>query len=258
MANSVVSHAYATSGSVIGSTGVTTTHGFTLANGDVLYAFIYRGTADLGASPDTISGFACSGWTSLGFAQASAGNDGAIGVLRKVITDAGSEPSSYTFTATGDTQPTNPPAQAQCIVQVRGADTATPEDATTQVSAQVTNDFTPDNIDITTATATALVLAAHGASFGASEVSTGITFGAPSDYTLLGSGAVASNGTGAPRDVSLAVAYRLPGSAGAQAIGSWTHSPDDATREGHTAAVAVKEAVASSSRANRRGLLGVF
>lgn len=258
MACTVVASTGSTSGAVVGTTGLATTHGFTLADGDILYAFVYRGTADLGLSPDTISAFASSGWTQLAFAQATSGNDGSMGILRKVITNAAGEPSSYTITATGDSQTANGGyAQAQRIVHLRGGDIITPEDASAVISAQVTNDFTPDNVDITTATADAIVLVAHGAAFGASEASTGITFGAPSGYTLLGSGNVASNGTGAPRDVSLGVAWKAIAAAGAQAIGSWTHSPDDATREGHTAAVAVRSAVASVDPAGMLGLPGL-
>lgn len=254
MAISVVSHAYANSGSVAGGTGVTVTHGFTLADNDVLYCFVGRGTANLGAGADLISAFACSGWTELKFDQNSAGNDRAGSALRKVITTASGEPSSYTFTATGDT---NTMAQALCVVQLRGVDTATPEDATT-TSAIVTDDFTPDNVDITTATDGAVVLVAHLASFGAAEVSTGITFGAPSGYTLLGSGTIGSNGTSSPRDVAMAVGHATIATAGAQAIGSWTHSPDDATREGITWAVAAKPAASSETISDPFGVNGFF
>lgn len=231
----------ANSGNVAGNTGVVVTHGFTLVNGDVLYAFVGAGTATIGGS-ENITAFACSGWTQLDFEQQAGGNDRASAVLRKVITDAGSEGSTYTFTRTGDTVTRN---QKVVIYQLRGVDTTTPEDATT-TKADVTNDFTPDNVDITTVTAGAWVLAFHYASFGDTEAITGITPGAPTDYTLSSNAApFDANGTTTPRGGMVAVAHREIASPGAQSIGSWTHSPDDSTREGTTWAVAVRPAAVS-------------
>lgn len=256
MAISVVASVNGTDGSVVGTTGVTVTHGLTLADNDVLYAFCGVGTADLGSAPSLISAFACSGWTELSgsFVQNSGGNDRAGSVLRKVITTASGEPSSYTFTATGAADTT---AFVVTIVQLRGVDTTTPEDVALPTPSTITNDFTPASPAITTTTDGALNLAGHLASFGAAEVSTGITFGAPSGYTLLGSGAVASNGTSSPRDVSLAVAYKTVTTAATETPGSFTHSPDDATREGITWSVAVRPG-AVTGLSDPMGAFGFF
>ena len=74
-----------------GTSGITITKPASLADGDILYAIV---------AFDRITGgaFASSGWTALDNQGTTAGADLQTTVLRKVITDAGSEPSSYTFT----------------------------------------------------------------------------------------------------------------------------------------------------------------
>src|SRR3972149_912430 len=73
------------------TTGIVVTHGFTLVNGDVLYAF-------LGQGDDPGTAWTSSGWSELANGAGSTGNDMAMGVMRKVITNAAGEPASYTFT----------------------------------------------------------------------------------------------------------------------------------------------------------------
>lgn len=229
----------ANSGSVAGGTGIAVTHGFSLVNGDVLYAFCGTGVAASG-SPQLITAYASSGWTELtgSFEQQAGGNDRSGSILRKVITNAGGEPSSYTFTRTGDA--TNPFVQKVIIYQLRGVDTATPEDASA-VKNNGSDDFTPDNVDITTVATGAMVLIAHLAAFGDTEAITGVTPGAPSGYTLGSNCAPVDPSAGsAPRGIMLATAHAIPGTAGAQSIGVWTHTPDEATREYITWAVSVK------------------
>ena len=142
--------------------GVTVTHGWssgagTLADGDVLYAFL-----GMGDDPGTGWVDSLSAWTALTSTNqvTSTGNDRSSGVLRKVITDAATEPSTYTFRRSGNSATDN---IAAIVVRVRGADTTTPEDATPTAS-QGSNDFTPAGVNIDTATDGALILTFHLAS----------------------------------------------------------------------------------------------
>lgn len=208
-----------------GTDGLSITHGFTLQNGDVLYAFFTQ-------NDDTGTSVSCSDWTALTFTATATQDDILTSTLRKVITNAAGEPSSYTFVVNDNTG-----LDHMCVilVQLRGVDTTTPEDSTSQVSTGV-DDFTPDNVNITTSTSGAMVLIAHATNL-PNDTSATKTAGAPSGYTLIDS-TYDSAGTGL--ESWLSVAYATPASTGSQNIGSWTNSPDDSTSEYHTIAVAVK------------------
>lgn len=220
------------------TTGVTVTHGLTLANGDVLYAFLGQGD-DL-PDPPTADGWASSSggtWIQRANAQTGLGNDRAAGVLRRVVTDAGSEPASYTFTRLENNATDN---LIVCVVQVRGGDTTTPEDATTVIDETVTDDFTPDHPAITTNTDNALVLIAH--------LGVGITFvydsavaGAPAGYTLVDSGFYDDDANFSELFLAVAVLADA-GAAGSKDPGSWTHTGGDAADDGVVMSVAVKPA----------------
>lgn len=221
-------------GAIDGSVGITVTHGLTLADGDVLYAFLFRGDANTGSAPNQITAFDCSGWTTLSFQQNSGGNDRSGDVQRKVIVTASGEPASYTWTTTGDTDTQN---TVVVLIQTRTGDTGTPEDATTTV-LDGSNDFTPDAPDITTVTGGSLVITVHGAAYGAAESTAGDAAGAPSGYTLQRG--IFQSDAGAHRPVLLAVATLETTTPGAQTPGVWTHTPDEATREYLTWTVAVR------------------
>lgn len=204
------------------SAGVTVTHGFTLADGDVLYAFIGQGD-DLGTGWASSSGGT---WQQLANQATATGNDRASGVLRRVIINAGAEPATYTFTRPGSDAVNN---LAAIVVQVRNV-AATPEDATTTLS-QGSDDFTPSGIGITTTTGEALALTFHLASG-----VTGKTAGAPAGFDLVDS--VAAEAGSFP--LFLEVAATVKAAAGSVTVGSWTGTPDDATSEWDVITVAVR------------------
>lgn len=217
--------------------GVTVTHGFTLQNDDVLYAFVAQGD-DLGTTFVSSSG---GEWTQLAFNASPSGNDRAFGVLRRVVTNAAGEPSSYQFTMSGNTGGSDP--FAAVVVQVRGADTTTPEDATTTV-ANVMDDFTPANVTITTVSSDVLVLIAHEAAGLVDTMSTKTT-GVPSGWSLVNSELFA-NGVNATEQL-VTVASKTQASPDTVTPGSWTGTPDDAINDGTTVAVAIKAAVTTGA-----------
>lgn len=212
------------------TTGVTVTHGFTLANGDVLYAFL-----GMGDDPGTGWVDSAGTWTQLANQNGSSGNDMAMGVMRKIITNAAGEPSTYTFRRSGNNATDNLVA---IVVQVRGADPNAPEDQTTQISAYGTDDFTPDNVDITTQTNNAMVLVAHLASFTLAQWDTAHSAGAPNGYSNVNSENFDDNTNTFSLFLEVAADTDV-GNAGTQNIGSWTGT-GDAGAEYITAAVAVK------------------
>jgi uncharacterized repeat protein (TIGR01451 family) len=209
-----------------GAAGVSVTHGFTLANGDILYAFVF--SADDPGSWGSTSGGT---WSKLAEASDSGGADRIGAVLRRVVTNAAAEPASYTFVNPGGSNV----KMAVMIVQVRGGDTTTPEDATT-TSSIAQNDFTPDNADSATSTTGALLLAVHFAVNSNGFLDTKAA-GAPAGFTLIGS-TLGTAGSG--NDIFGEAAFRAETTAGAQVIGAWTGAPNDSTAEYITFAVAVK------------------
>jgi hypothetical protein len=203
-------------GNVAGGTGVVVTKPTGLANSDVLLACA-------SVVRTTLSGFASSGWTAVpsSFAWFTTGNDRAAEMLYKVVTSAGSEPASYTFTRTVD-------AATWCqnvhIVALRGIDNTTPFDATTAF-ADVQNDITPAQPAITTTTSGAMLVAFHmQTNAGAAEDGiSDIVAVAPSGFTLAGTAQTSTDGS-TNQDLFSAVAYKVAGAAGVQTPGSWLHS----------------------------------
>src|SRR3990172_430345 len=216
------------------TTGVVVTHGFSLVNGDVLYAFLGQGD-----DPGTVWASASGGtWTSVAFGASATGNDRAIGVLRRVVTNAGGEPSTYTFTINNNAVEN----LAAIVVQVRGASTSTPEDATPTVNFG-SNDFTPVAVSIDTVTANALVLTAHLGSGTATQYGGGDArpAGAPGGggYSIVNS-EVFYDGTNI-QSIFLEVAKNEDvGSPGTKSPGTWTGTADDSSSEWHVVTVAVR------------------
>jgi hypothetical protein len=233
MAASVVATAE-NSGVVVGTTGVVVTHGLTLVNGDVLVAFVGSGFTGMTA-------MASSGWTDpVAYMEQAGGNDRALGMLYKVITNAGSEPSTYTFTRTGDSVSST---QAVFIVQCRGVDTTTPIDATT-VLASLVDTFTPNPPDITTVTDGALVITANIMSAGLSETFAGVTPVAPSGFTLAGD-VIATDAGSVESDIQISVAYLVTGTAGVQTVPAWQTTGGTATWDNIGLTMALRPAAVS-------------
>lgn len=209
------------SGNVAGTTGITVTKPTGLANDDILYAIIAR---DWNSGGD----FACSGWTALAGQSTTPGRNFETTILRKVITDAGSEGADYTFTNSDSATR----ATAAVIAIVRGGDESTPEDATTTESAG-TDDPTPDSPSITTNTADALVLAFCTLN---DTTDAAVVYVAPSTYTLADSEVHEGDAT----SVSCGIAYATKASAGASGALTWQNTSGAAGSEWHTYTVAVK------------------
>jgi hypothetical protein len=125
---------------------------------------------------------------------------------------------------------------AVIVVQVRGADTTTPEDATTTTTAG-TNDFTPANATITTVTNDALILIAKTCSL-PDGVAAGKTAGAPSGWNLTNSEKFTAGVD--LFEILLEVADKVQVVADVVTPGDWTSSPDDATADWITVAVAIR------------------
>jgi len=231
----------------VGTTGISVTHGFTLTNNEVVYAFCGQGD-DVGSAWASASGGT---WTQLANRESTSGADQALGVLRRVITDAAGEPSSYTFTRTGNSGTDN---FVVVVLQVAGADTSTPEDATTTIDGGQ-DDTTPDNVDITTNTDNAMVLCAHLLSTFKGDWSQP-TAGAPSTYTNVNDDSFDNSVNNMSIFIEVAKDEDV-GSAGAQAIGSWTTTGGSAEDEFGTTAVAVKPASAAATRRYSLPILGV-
>jgi hypothetical protein len=211
--------------------GITVTHGFTLQDGDVLYVFLAR-SDDLGEP------WALSGWDNIMSIAGTTGNDIMCSALRKVITNAAGEPSSYQFlTAAG--AGTN--QQTAVMVQVRGADTTTPEDAQMADWLGTSNNFNPSDDDpgsgITVNTDGAMIIAAHAASM--NDGVTGKTPGAPSGMTLAdGIESVLAGQLGS----FMEVAYDENQTVGTVTGQTWTATPNDATSESYRCWITVKPA----------------
>lgn len=223
---SVIDSAVASTRADGDTVGIAVTHGFTLVNGDVLYAFLTR-TDDLGTA-----------WISTDWVQPTGlnsafttGNDMLSTCLRKVITNAAGEPASYTYVTSG-VSGTN--QQTACLVQVRDADTTTPEDAIGAVS-NVVNDFTPTPDTVTVVTDGALVLVAHFASM--NDGVSGKTGGAPSGYSLVDfTEEIFAGSLGSFVEVASLAGV----AAGVETPGAFTGTPDDATSDATCFTFAVK------------------
>jgi hypothetical protein len=219
-------------GRVAGGTGVVVTHGLTLLDEDVLVAFVGAARADQ-------TDFASTDWTVApsSYGEAAGGNDRAMAALYKVIASAAGEPSTYTFTRTGDSATH---AQAVIIVQCRGVDNSTPID-NTSIPGDESNTFTPNAPDITTVTDGALILTAKTMVSATTEVFDGVTPLAPSTMTLADSIVAGDGATGNP-DLMLAVAYKTGGSAGVQSLGLWQTTGGTATWDNALVTVALRVA----------------
>lgn len=233
------------SGVVAGGTGIVVTHGMSLANGDVLVAFA-------GAGFTGMTAFASTDWTEApsSYMEQAGGNDRAMSMLYKVISDAGSEPSTYTFTRTGDAISST---QAVFMLQCRGIDTSTPLDATS-VTASLVDTATPNPPDITTATDGALVITANIASAALSETFAGVTPVAPSGYTLAGD-VIATDAGSVESDIQISVAYLVAGAAGAQTVPAWQTTGGTATWDNIGLTVALRAAAESAESQSGRGSL---
>lgn len=210
------------------TTGITITHGFTLADGDVL-EFIYSQGDNNGTAAASSSGGT---WAQLVFVTASSGDDRILAGLRRVVTNAAGEPATYTFTMNSAASAN----QAGILLQIRGANTTTPEDVTA-TSSSGDNDFTPANVAITTITNDCLVIIAHHASL-PDGVSAGKTAGAPSGWTLID---VERYTAGADLfEVFLEVASLDVPTLGTVTPGAWTGTANDATAEWATIAIAIR------------------
>jgi hypothetical protein len=232
------------SGVVVGTTGVVVTHGLTLQDGDVLVAFIGSGFTGM-------TGFACSGWTDpTAYMEQAGGNDRALGMLYKVITNAGSEPSTYTFTRTGDSVSST---QAVFIQQWRGIDNATPIDATA-VLASLVDTSTPTPPAITTATDGAAIVTANIMAAGLSETFAGVTPVAPASFTLAGD-VIASDAGSVEHDIQISVSYLIAGTAGVHTPGAWQTTGGTATWDNIGLTVALRPAAASAAGSSGRGAL---
>lgn len=205
--------------------GITITKPANLADGDVLYAFIGRSLYS------NTTGFTCSGWTPLGSAGAVSGNDVQGTMLRKVITNAAGEPSSYTFIASGFSSTVS---MVGFIARVTGGDTTTPEDATSLIGSG-TNDATPAGRSINTATDDALVIQFCVLSLATTATK---TWGVPSGWTPGDDIAETSSTT----DIQGGIAYKTQASHGATGTDAWTHAANDSTTEWLTGIVAIKPA----------------
>lgn len=221
---------------VAGATGVVVTHGFSLVNGDVLLAVVGAAEADQTA-------FACSGWTVVpsSYSEAAGGADRASALLYKVITNAGGEPSSYTFTRTGDATTI---AQGVLILQTRGISTVTPLDASVVV-ADIQNDMTPDAPDITTATSGALIITTQVCvnEGGSSDPFSDVTPTAPATMTLVDSRIVSDAST--DNDLFVTMAYVVAGTAGAYTFGSWQHTGGEAFNDSVVTTIALAPTAAT-------------
>ena len=214
---------------VTGTAGLTINKPAGLANGDILVAF-------LGAGDEAGGAYTCNGWTQAsgtgsGAMATSTGNDIGSTVLRKVITDAPNEPASYTFVNT-DTVAQN---RSGFIVCVKDGDPDAPIDELTQQSG--TNTWRPDQVDITTKTANALVLMFHAGNIGTAAAKTAGAPATPSGAALIG--AIATSRVTANYIASEA-AYYAAGVAGVVTIGAWTGTPTDTTSEFHLYSVSIK------------------
>lgn len=229
----------------VGTTGVSVTHGFTLQNNDVLVAVVGQGDNSGTALASSSGGT----WTANGFIADATQDDRTIASVYRRVTDAGSEPSSYTFTFNAATSET----MAVIVLQLRGVDATTAVDATTTTSVNV-DDFTPANPAITTATNGAVVVIAHLAVLG-DGVASGKTGGAPSGYSL--SDTEFFDAGADLFELFLEVAVKTVAVAGTETPTSWTGSPDAGTEEYALLTMAFRPAAVAGPSLRNLTLTGV-
>jgi hypothetical protein len=197
-----------------------------LAAGDVvLIAMLkYKASSSFSqVSPTT-------GWTLMGNEAFTTDTDQQMCVAVKRISSPGSEPTNWEFDRGSNAYQD----WAAISLLLRGVDPDTTLDVAIDVQ-EGTNDLTPDAPDITTLTDNALVVTGHMSSTNAANRADTVTRGAPSGFTLVGTGAVKLY-------AFVALAYKQQASAGAVSIGPWTHSPDNAVDDFQVFTLAIKPA----------------
>lgn len=223
------------------ATGVTVTKPTGVVDGDVLYAFIAKAEANDNAL------FTSTGWTTVlpGTPATTTENDRQIAILRKVITNASGEASSYTFVTTSTTAS----CMGAIIVAVKGAHTPAPEDVALSTSSRTfgVNSSQPASNDITTLTDNCLILQFCFLALGTVTPRTWVV---PTGY--INTTNVAETGS-ASNDIQIGVAHKTQAVAGAVGTNAWGHTSNDATVDYVVAVVAVRAALDIGSG----GLLGV-
>lgn len=127
----------------------------TVSNDDYLVCIFGIASSVVSAAPNPPAD-----WTTGAEQLFTTGNDVSIGIYYKKVTDAASEPASYTFTNGTGT------SAAWWIGALSGIDLTTPEDETMSGNwANRTDDTSPLAATITTVTADAFVLAAYATNF---------------------------------------------------------------------------------------------
>lgn len=215
------------------STGITVAKPSGTTTGDVLYAFISKTLY-----ADTTA-FSCSGWVwlSSGLTEGQVTeNDLHATLLRKVISNGGSEPANYTFVAAGGDA-----SMVGIILRVAGADNAQPEDPTTGASPAIgftNNTSNSATINRTTTFDGSMALQYSQMSLGASAAK---TWGPPVTYSHGADDAETSTGT---TNNQSGVDYRTFATAGtATGSSAFTHTPSDLTSESLRMIVMVKAGV---------------
>jgi len=220
------------------TTGVTVTKPSGVATGDVLYAFITKSLYD-SSSPGNLP-FTCSGWTDLLPSPAPIAmgtqteSDRHVTILRKVITDGGGEPSSYTFVTTDSAVS----GKTGIIVRVTGANTTTPEDVVPTVASRTfaVNSSQPASQDMTTVTNGCLILQFCMLALATVAPRTWVV---PSGYT---NGATVTETTSTSTDQQCGVAYKTQTTAGAVGANAWGHTTNDTSVDNVVAVIAVRPA----------------
>lgn len=192
----------------------------TVLQDDIVYVF--TGTGNEGTAAP---GLNTSGYTELfNLDDTSAG----LRCFRKVM---GASPD----TTVQVTAQFNGIPRAAVVVAVRGADTSTPEDATSTTAGQTTS-TNPDSPSITTVTNGALVISAFATSANDSTVT------APSGYTDQVDDN--ENNAGDSTSVTVGAASKIIASAGAENPASWTNVSNGSW---FAASVAVRPFVSSGA-----------
>lgn len=199
-----------------------------LTDGDVAYILLHKDQASAGSSFSQATG--TTGWTQLKENLWSSGgrNHGAA-LYRKVMTSVAGEPTNWQFDQTINDN------WSAIAWAVSGANTTTPEDATTtEIAGQ--DSANPDPASITTVTANTIIYVAHGST----QLAGGISWGAPSGYTQAE--AVMTAGNSAAQ-----LAYKAETTTGAKNPGVFTNTSGDATAEYIVWTIAVAEAAATNT-----------
>lgn len=216
------------------------THGFSLVNGDYVLLFFSEGSSDPGAIVCNSGG----AFTEAVIESQPGGPDRRSKAMYRKVTDAGSEPSIYAIdTSAGAGGNFHMVGRA---LQIRGADATTFLDVAATKNNSDSGDFTPDNVDITTANDDALVIIMHHANAAAADTDMSAkTPGAPSGFNLEGSN-FSYDGVN-NYSVLQEIASDVQVLQGTSAPGVWTGTPDDAVSAYITFAIAIRSAAGGVS-----------